>query len=49
VPLEVIGEPRTKNTPDGAVNPTEVTVPLPAPLVGVYVMSDLFILTSYQN
>jgi hypothetical protein len=49
VPDVVIGVPVTVNTPLGTVIATDVTVPLPAPLVGVKVISDLFILTRYQN
>ena len=48
VPLDVIGDPLILAVnPVGIVadNATEVTVPLPLPLVGVKVISDLFILT----
>jgi hypothetical protein len=34
VPDDVMGDPETKN-PTGAESPTDVTVPLPAPVVGI--------------
>jgi hypothetical protein len=52
VPLDVIGEPVIVAVSPVGIDEdkaTDVTVPLPAPLLGIYVMSDLFILTRYQN
>jgi len=43
VPLVVMGEPLTVK-PVGALSATELTDPLPAPVVGVYAIRDLFIL-----